>query len=125
MEVPWFIGTIIGGASLALMNSMKRSFEMTLPNFCILFPLLVITQLGFWYGFRHGYSFIVSWYVGSGMSAISAILITVFWFHEPIAANRIVGMILIILGQFVLVRGVICKNRALRVLYRPSKTGAT
>ena len=102
--MPWYVGTLIGGISLALMNSVKKSIDLNAVNFLYLLPLLIIVQLGFWYGFRHGNNFVVTWFTGSAMSASSAILISLFYFGEPFRWQIGVGVLLIILGQICLIR---------------------
>ena len=101
----WYIGTLIGGITLALMNSIKKTFDLTFINFCVILPLLIIVQLGFWYGFRHGTNFVVVWFTGSAISASSAVLISLMYFKEPFRVSILVGILCIIIGQLLLLRG--------------------
>ncbi len=102
--MPWWIGTLIGGVTLALMNALKKGMDITALNFLCILPLLITVQLGFWYGFRHGDNFTVTWFTGSAMSATSAIMISLLYFKEPFKYTILVGVLLIVAGQFCLTR---------------------
>ena len=101
--VSWYYGVLLGGTTLALMNSIKKTIPITLSNFICLFPLLVVIQLGFWYAFHYGgkqgASLVTVWFTGSAMSAFSAVMLGLFWFREPFTWQIALGIGLLITGQ--------------------------
>ena len=101
--IHWMYGVLLGGTTLAVMNSVKKTIPITITNFICLFPLLVLVQLGFWYAFHYGgkqgASLVTVWFTGSALSALSAICLGLFWFHEPFTIRIALGICLVIAGQ--------------------------
>ena len=101
--ISWYYGVLLGGTTLAVMNSVKKTIPITLSNFICLFPLLVLVQLGFWfafyYGGKQGASLVTVWFTGSALSALSAICLGLFWFNEPFTPRIVMGILLVLIGQ--------------------------
>jgi len=103
----WWIGTIFGCFSLVTLNSLKSTMNLSFKNFWILFPLLVCVQLGYWYGFKFGrpiVGFASVWFIGSAINAVLAILAGILIFEKEITLNVYLGIGLVIMGSFLLVK---------------------
>lgn len=100
--MPWYYGCFIGGIALATMNTILKNLSITAFNLICILPLLIIVQLGFWYAFKNGSNFVAVWFTGSAMSATSAVIISLLYFKEPFRWQVAVGMVCIIIGQFLL-----------------------
>lgn len=102
--MPWYIGTILGAVSLAVLNSLTKSLDLTVRNWLLLQVPLALCNLGFWYGFRHSDSFVKCWFLGSGMVALIAIPLGVFLFDKGISYYTVAGIVCILTGTFLLTR---------------------
>ena len=103
----WWIGTIFGCFSLVTLNSLKSTMNLSFKNFWILFPLLVCVQLGYWYGFKFGrpiVGFASVWFIGSAINAVLAILAGILIFEKEITSNVYLGVGLVIMGSYLLVK---------------------
>jgi len=102
--MPWWIGTILGSVALAILNSLSRGHDVSFWNWRIIIVPLLLCQWGYWYGFYHAPNFIKCWYTGSAMNAISAICLSLLFFDKSISAYTVLGIFLIITGQWVLLK---------------------
>ena len=100
--IPWWIGTLIGALSTALINTMCRTWEINLRNIIIMSIPLTVCNIGFWYGFKHAPKFVNCWFIGSGMNTISAVALGLLFFHESITVKVVCGIILVIAGKYLL-----------------------
>ena len=102
--MPWWIGTILGSICLAVLNSLTRHYDVSLWNWRIVIIPLLLCQWGYWHGFYNAPNFIKCWYTGSAMNAISAICLSLLFFDKSISAYTVLGIFLIITGQWVLLK---------------------
>ena len=100
--MPWWIGTIAGSISLAILNALSRGYDVTLWNWRLIIIPLLVCQWGYWYGFYNAPNFIKCWYTGSALNAISAIALSLLFFDKSISPSTVIGIVLIISGQWVL-----------------------
>jgi len=105
-SIPWWVGTIVGCVSLVAMNSLKRSWDLSLTNFALLFPLLCLVQAGYWWGFRAGVSqgatFSQVWFTGSAINAVAAVLVALVFFDRGMRGGDALGVVLVFLGIWLL-----------------------
>ena len=102
--MPWWIGTIIACFSLAIMNGLQRGFDLSLKNFFILAPFLLLVQVGFWYGFRHSPYFINVWFFGSGCTAVLGVTLGLLFFDKVLSVDVFLGVSFVLLGAWLLVK---------------------
>lgn len=100
--IPWWVGTIVGALSLAGLNALKRTLDITTINLLIMSIPIIICNVGFWYGFRYAPKFTVCWFTGSCMTAVLGILLSVAVFDKVLHWNHWLGVSLALAGVFIL-----------------------
>lgn len=103
MQIPWYVGTLIGAILLTLLNTIKTGMEINIPNTFILLPILVLCNYGFWYGFRHAPVFLNCWFLGTALTVILGVLASVMWFHQAIALKTVVAIALALTASWMLI----------------------
>jgi hypothetical protein len=103
-NIPWWIYTFMGAFSLVFMNSFKKTLEVTPLNLLLLFPLLVMVDMGFWLGFRNCNSFIVAWFIGSAFTATLGYTAGILFFDKTFNMYHSAGVLLVVVGAFLLTR---------------------
>src|SRR5271157_2451734 len=104
----WILWGILGACSVALVNSFWRLNPWGLSFWWLLFlvipPTTFGTQLGFLNFYQKAPSFLVAWYLGAGLTAMSGFAASVFIFKEQPNFLNIIGILFIILGGILLTR---------------------
>ena len=104
----WLLYCLWGAISVALINSFFRAnpFKISVMAMVLLAtPATIIgTQFGFGNSFKLAPSFFAAWFAGSALSAISGLLCSVFIFNEPFEIVNVLGVTLILIGGFLIIR---------------------
>jgi len=106
IRMPWYIGTVIGVLSLVIMNSIIRHWDIAITpiNVLKLSFFLYLTQIGFWYGFRHSPHFTNCWFVGTAFTAILGVSAGILLFDKNLTLSTWLGVGMVLMGAWLLVR---------------------
>jgi len=102
--MPWWVGTFIGSIFLSIIVFISRSYDITWKIQLVMFIPLVLSNLGFWYGFSHAPKFINCWFIGTSINVIIALVLGIFIFDKSINLNTMIGIPLILIGTYFMVR---------------------
>lgn len=98
----------LGAVCLALVNSFFRANPYGWPFIVLLMAMIIPTTFGTQLGFAKAYqlapSFYTAWFVGSAFSAVAGFLASLFIFHEQVSFVNILGIALIGVGSWLLIR---------------------
>lgn len=101
--MPWYLGTVMASASLALSNTLKRSFGVSFYMVLLQIFLTSIIVAGYWYGFQKAPKFINCWFLGTALNSLSAIILGVLFFDKLLSAQSITAIVLIVIASCLLV----------------------
>ncbi len=100
----WWYGTIMGSFFLSIVVSISRSYDITWKTqLMILIPLL-LSNLGFWYGFHNSPKFITCWFMGMSMNVFIAFFLGIIIFDKCISLNIMIGIPFVLVGTYFMVR---------------------
>ena len=96
----WIIGSILGSISLAILNTISKTYEMTFLNFgLIVAPFSLITTLFFWYAFQTcPNGFLKVWFIQSGLVTIFAFVVNWLFIGEILRLSTVIPILIILLG---------------------------
>ena len=100
----WWFGTIIGSFFLSFIVYISRSYNITWKTQLIVLIPLILSNLGFWYGFRHAPNFINCWFLGTSINVLMVTFLGIIVFDKYISTNIIVGISFILLGTYLLIK---------------------
>jgi len=104
----WLLCGLLGALSLALVNSFWRMNPWNLSFWPLLFimvlPTTFGTQLGFLIFYQRAPKFLIAWFLGMALCAITGYLASVLFFHEQPSLLNYLGIGLILLGGLFLTR---------------------
>jgi len=101
--IPWWIGTLLGSASLAVKNSLSRMWDMTPMNIVLMQIPLLAAGMFYWYGFRNAPKFVNCWFLGTAFNALIAIALGLLFFDKTISGNTFAGITCVLAGAYLLI----------------------
>lgn len=102
--MPWWVGTFIGSFFLLIVVSMSRTYDISLKILSLMMIPLILSNIGFWYGFHHSPKFIVCWFMGVSINTIIAFFLGLLIFDKGISVNTMIGIPFILFGAYLMVR---------------------
>lgn len=98
----------MGALSVALVNSFWRLNPWGLSFWPLLLVVIIPTTMGTQLGFLNFYqkapSFLMAWYLGAGLTAITGFMASTFIFKESPNFLNALGIISILFGAFLLTK---------------------
>ena len=104
----WLLWGVLGSVSVAIVNSFWRlnpwNFSFWTLLLITIIPTTFGTQLGFLQLYQKAPSFLVAWYLGTGMTVITGFMASVIVFNEQPSLLNIIGISLILFGGYLLTK---------------------
>jgi len=100
MIIPWWIGTSVAALLAVYLNIFYRTIPINLKNIALCFPLMFITNIGFWYGFRQSATFIIVFLLMVAIPTILNVAVGVTYFKETLNVKESIGIFFICVGVY-------------------------